>query len=271
MDDAEMRGFLRGVEAGFGQVRDDFAGDLAGLRQLIVQQGEQLAEATRTIAAQADTITVLRSDLAKLGAPVTITVTDRRFVMRKGDEESSTDLPTVDLEAIAALVVTRHGDQLRGEPGPPGAPCERWTPGVYRAGMRCSHFIGRVYEATCDTAAEPGDSPDWRRIGTDGLRPIGGADPREPGDLHAKEGAIFLFDGARNWLLFGKAFSAGDAEKLFRPLQKRGQELTAHVARIDSQAQAAAELAGKANANVAELARWIAAHAEAIDRMIAEG
>jgi hypothetical protein len=141
---------------------------------------------------------------------------------------------------------------------------------VYRVGVRRSHFAGRVYEAVVDTVAEPGDSPDWRRLDSTGWRNIGGAEPREPGDLHAKEGATFLFDGTRSQLVFGKAFGAGDAEKLFRPLQKRGQDLTAHVARIESQRQADTEAIAKANAGIAELARWIAAHAEALDRLIAE-
>lgn len=93
---------------------------------------------------------------------------------------------------------------------------EPWKPGIYRSGTLVAHYIGRLYCAAKDTTDEPGDSPDWRRIGTGGERHTGGySDTRlyEPGDYYAKDKSTFLFDGANHRLVFAKPYTAAEAEK----------------------------------------------------------
>ena len=93
---------------------------------------------------------------------------------------------------------------------------EPWAPGIYREGKCVSHFIGRSYQAVCDTTDEPGDSPHWKRLGTHGLRDVGGHDAQrayEPGDLYHKDGSAFIFDGANHRLFVAKPFTERDYEK----------------------------------------------------------
>jgi hypothetical protein len=82
----------------------------------------------------------------------------------------------------------------RGEPGI-GINVELWEPGVYREGSVVQCEFGRSYLATCDTAGEPGDNPDWVRIGKGGFRWRGlkkeGAH-YEHGDLFIDNGSTFL-------------------------------------------------------------------------------
>jgi len=156
----------------------------------------------------------------------------------------------------------------RGDPGPVGAPCEPWTPGVYRVGVRRSHFIGRVYEAVADTSDEPGTSAQWKRIDTAGMRHIGTNEPSEPGDIHVKERATFLYDGARNWLLCAKAFSDSDGERLFNPLVSQLKGLRDRMNSNDERAGVTADLARAANANATEALRWISERAAAIDQLL---
>jgi hypothetical protein len=111
------------------------------------------------------------------------------------------------LRALPDFVQAATPEALQAEP---------WKAGIYRAGTLVAHYIGRLYCAEKDTTAEPGDSTDWRRIGTAGLRLVGGySDARlyEPGDLYAKNASTFLYDGSQHRLLFAKPYTAGEAER----------------------------------------------------------
>ena len=91
-----------------------------------------------------------------------------------------------------------------------------WQPGIHRKGAVVGAFMGRLYCAEKDTAAEPGESADWCRVGTQGMRHIGGlgeATLLEPGDIYTKNASTFVFDGARSWLLAPRPYTAADAEK----------------------------------------------------------
>jgi hypothetical protein len=91
-----------------------------------------------------------------------------------------------------------------------------WEPGIYREGKCVQHYIGRSYQAVCDTTEEPGDSPHWKRLGTAGQRDVGGFDESrsyEPGDIYHKDGSTFLFDGANHRLQVPKPVTERDVEK----------------------------------------------------------
>jgi HK97 family phage portal protein len=116
----------------------------------------------------------------------------------------------------------------RGEPGPagaPGAPGERgergergdagvgvaspvWSAGqVHRAGAVVQHFLGEHFEATADTAGEPGTSSDWTRVGAGGFRFTGGFDEARSyaqGDLVVKDYALWLQDAGELRLVVGR-------------------------------------------------------------------
>jgi hypothetical protein len=124
-----------------------------------------------------------------------------------------------------------------------------WAPGIYRAGAEVSHYIGRHYVAEQDTTDEPGDSPAWLRVGTVGMRHIGGAREEkvlEAGDIYAKNGACFLFDGATHRMLFAKSYTASDADKDRR-------EDAAKVAKMAEQLETADTAAALALALIEQL------------------
>jgi hypothetical protein len=291
----EMHGFGRAMEHGFALLRgrlDTTAADLlarceATLAQLravecsAVELRARLAEHERAAGearAQADAIargliTGFRTD----GPELVLTLAN-------GTELRATP-PRPDPDAIAIHVVEKHLGTLRGdpgengaqgekgergprgergergEPGAPGAPCDPWLAGVYRAGVRVSHFMGRTYEAVADTADEPGDSPHWKRIGTAGLRNIGGRDPAEPGDLHMREGGTFMFDGARSWLVAARGYTAGDAARELKPIRSGLRELAANATDAAQHVSTVAELARTADAHAREAVEWINEHA----------
>ena len=69
------------------------------------------------------------------------------------------------LRASPEFIAATTPAQMQAEP---------WKAGIYRSGTLVAHYIGRLYCATKDTTDEPGDSPDWQRIGTAGERHVGG-------------------------------------------------------------------------------------------------
>lgn len=93
-----------------------------------------------------------------------------------------------------------------------------WSPGVYRKGAVVQHFLGQYFEATVDTASEPGDGVSWRRLGSHGFRyrglHVAGAS-YELGDLVARDGSMMLHTGAElTWLaLRGKPGPRGPGPK----------------------------------------------------------
>lgn len=92
----------------------------------------------------------------------------------------------------------------------------QWVPGIYREGKCVSAYNGRLYQAACDTTDEPGDSPQWKRLGTGGWRDVGGYDEKrvyEAGDVYHKDGATFYFDGKNHRLWLARPFTERDYEK----------------------------------------------------------
>lgn len=92
----------------------------------------------------------------------------------------------------------------QGDAGPQGLPGEAgagidapvWHDfKVYREGAIVQHHFGQHFRALNDTATEPGQSDDWQRIGTAGLRWRGlKPDPETllPGDFFIDGGSCFL-------------------------------------------------------------------------------
>lgn len=96
----------------------------------------------------------------------------------------------VDVDEVAAALKADGAfvDGLRGERGAPGEAGKDGAPGaaghdgagldaptykagsVYREGSIVTHYMGQYFKALRDTAAEPGESPDWERRGTSGMR-----------------------------------------------------------------------------------------------------
>lgn len=136
-----------------------------------------------------------------------------------------------------------------------------WQPGIHREGKRVSAYTGRSYVAACDTTEEPGDSPKWKRIGTNGWRDTGGYDEKrayEAGDLYHKDGALFAFDGVTHKLWLARPFTERDFEKqikgeraanreTLKALIESNKELRAHAdglqAEIEMLKQMIADLA----------------------------
>jgi hypothetical protein len=140
--------------------------------------------------------------------------------------------------------------------GPDSFHAAPWVPAIYRAGAEVTHYIGRHYVAEQDTNEEPGDSPAWLRVGTVGLRHIGGAKDEklmEAGDIYAKSGACFLFDGATHRMLFARPYTASDAEKDRRELVKGLGDLAAKVVKMAGQLQDADTALGVALAELEQL------------------
>ena len=115
-------------------------------------------------------------------------------------------------------------------------------------------------------------SPATRRIGgastRQGCGTSGRNEPIERGDIHIKDRATYLYDGARSWLLSAKAFEQSDGEKLINPLRDGIKGLRERCAANEARTPTVAELARAADANAGEALRWIALHAEAIDELL---
>jgi len=93
-------------------------------------------------------------------------------------------------------------DRPKPEPGPPGRDgvgidVPAWESRIYRQGEIVSHYLGQYFRALQDTAHEPGDSDQWKRIGFAGFRWRGvrvEGMPLHPGDQFLEEAACFLVD-----------------------------------------------------------------------------
>lgn len=113
---------------------------------------------------------------------------------------------------------------------------DSWQAGIYREGKFVSHYVGRTYQAACDTTDEPGDSPHWKRIGTHGFRDTGGFSEQrsyEPGDFYHKDGATFFFDGVNHRLFMAKPITAKDMERAVKTLRSLVTEnVTALLERV---------------------------------------
>ena len=113
---------------------------------------------------------------------------------------------------------------------------EPWQAGIYREGKFVSHYVGRSYQAVCDTTDEHGDSPHWKRIGTFGFRDTGGYSEQrsyEPGDFYHKDGSTFFFDGVNHRLFMAKPVTAKDMEKAGKTIRSLVSEnITALLERV---------------------------------------
>lgn len=117
------------------------------------------------------------------------------------------DLSSVEFEFTNA---ERHVIALptgpRGEKGESGVGLDApaWAAGVYRAGVVVQHYEGRTYRAIEDTHTEPGDSPQWQRLGMHGQRwcgPLEQDRAYEAGDLYVDGGTfLVLASGVRRCL-----------------------------------------------------------------------
>jgi hypothetical protein len=109
-----------------------------------------------------------------------------------------------DADPAACAAMLKADPEFLQAVQPEGQRAEKWVASIYRAGSEVSHYMGRIYVALKDTTDEPGDSDAWERIGSGGWRHCGGyknARSYEPGDLYVKDGATWIFDGERAWLM----------------------------------------------------------------------
>ncbi len=101
-------------------------------------------------------------------------------------------------ERYAEIVnLTARVEELQARLDNAGQP-PKWKSGVHRSGVTVSHHLGMLFRASADTVAEPGDSPDWERIGTGGFRLCGGFDASRQymlGDIVMKDYGSFVVDG----------------------------------------------------------------------------
>jgi hypothetical protein len=109
----------------------------------------------------------------------------------------------------------------RGERGLAGVGVDvpRYVPGVYRQGVLVQHFIGRTYEALCDTAEAPGDSAHWRRIGAGGQRWCGPKQKErhyEVGDMFVDGGTFLCTAEGEYQLMAPKPLSPSDVRAIVK-------------------------------------------------------
>jgi hypothetical protein len=95
-------------------------------------------------------------------------------------------------------------DGLDGRAGI-GLDTQNWVRGrTYAAGQLVQHHIGQLFRAGADTHEEPGDSANWERIGTTGMRVADAAAPRRDGDLYMVGHSLMLWrDGVAVCVLEG--------------------------------------------------------------------
>jgi hypothetical protein len=144
----------------------------------------------------------------------------------------------------------------RGERGLAGVGVDvpRYVPGVYRQGVMVQHFIGRTYEALCDTAEPPGDSAHWRRIGAGGQRWTGPKQKDrqyEVGDLFVDGGTFLCTAEGEYQLMAPKPLSPSDVRAIVK------QCVT----------EARAEISEESNAHALGIQRQLAEHMSVINRV----
>lgn len=124
----------------------------------------------------------------------------------------------------------------KGDPGEPGAPGDKgdtgergekgadglgldtpvWQAGIHREGALVQHHVGQHYVAVKDTAAEPGESTDWQRVGTAGFRFAKAYSPDreyQDGDIYAKDFSTYVHTGGRAVLLAARGAKGDRGEK----------------------------------------------------------
>lgn len=112
-----------------------------------------------------------------------------------------------------------------GEPGAHGRGLDapQYVTGVHRSGVVVTAFSGRTYVAVRDTAGAPGESPDWQRIGTHGMRYRGVLDPEAPGarfevgDVYTNGGTFMVFDDGHH-LIGHRALSPSDVRSMAKKI-----------------------------------------------------
>lgn len=123
--------------------------------------------------------------------------------------EPGKDAEAVDPIEVARALYAAHGKDLRGTDGRDGLGIEvkQYAPGVYREGTFCTANFGQYFKAVRDTAAAPGESDDWERIGSAGFRFTGAFDEGKQyasGDLFVRDFGCFLVVDGEAKLLAGR-------------------------------------------------------------------
>ena len=105
-------------------------------------------------------------------------------------------------------------EPINGEKGSDGVGLDApiWANGIYRKGQIVQHNIGQYFEASADTADEPGTSESWSRIGKSGFRFCNGfkADRQYlDGDIYVKDYCTFMVANGEPRMI-AKVGSKGD-------------------------------------------------------------
>lgn len=155
-------------------------------------------------------------------------------LVRGKDGRDGVDGKSVELNDVITELVAKHADVLRGQAGKDGitsivtdTTVKAWAPeALHLEGSIVTHFLGRKYMAVRDTTEEPGESSDWQRVGTEGMRLRGDHKGIEEGDLFIKDFSLWGFMGGAEKLLVGRP--RVDHAKLAREVVELG-EVGAHL------------------------------------------
>lgn len=154
-----------------------------------------------------------------------------------GEIHTRIDGIPVSAQEVVKTIIDSHAEELRGLPGADGKDADPAVDGkdgedgadgvgitapafqsgeVYRSDSIVTHHMGRYYRAVRDTVQEPGDSEDWERVGTLGLRLRGGFDSEtvyEAGDMFVKDYGLFMHDGQSARLVAGRGVKGEKGDK----------------------------------------------------------
>lgn len=191
-------------------------------------------------------------DACKAPAPALDELIDRLVELhaeqlrgKPGEPGQPGEAPTAADVALAILLDPDKAEALRGEDGQDGKDGEKgadglgaevpqWEPGIYREGATVQAHLGQFYRAEVDTVAIPGESRDWRRLGTCGLRWRGlkpEADSLALGDLYIDGGSLFgvLSEKGPSMLL-----QRAKPTPALKGLRLKGNELSAQLSSGES-------------------------------------
>jgi hypothetical protein len=183
---------------------------------------DELLEALEPVATEIGSIHKRIDDIPQppaLDAIADAVVEKHGEALRGKDGQPGEDGADADPVAVADAIFERHADELAGADGKDGAGITAPTfeaGAVYREQAIVTHHLGRYYRALRDTVAEPGDSEDWERVGTSGLRVRGGFDAEADyvaGDLFVKDYGLFLHDGNKATLVAGRGVKGDKGQK----------------------------------------------------------
>ena len=217
------------------------------------------------------------------------------------DGANGQDGAAADPSEVAAILKSdpEFVDQLKGEPGQDGLPGNDGKDGldgagletpeyragkVYREGSTVTAYVGQYYRAKCDTAAIPGQSDDWERIGTAGFR-WRGLKPEEStlkyGDIFIDGGSLFGFFGEKASMMVQRPKPAPSIAKFtltgnqLKIAMTNAEEFTVHlpvqvdlskqVEKLSSKVLVLDEALRKAEQTIAELIETLNELSEKVD------